>query len=79
MEDKDEEVKKFSFKQLTNTEVGKTSPYIVIPLFVLSFSMPLLVYTVVWGKNIPMVQQVVTVILGVLGLFGASGFMKRKL
>lgn len=79
-ENKEEHVEdKFSFSQLTNTENGKTSPFIIIPLFVLLFAMPLLVYTVVIQKDIPMVQQVVAVILGVLGTFGVSGFIKRKI
>jgi len=75
-EDKKE---KFSINQLTNNEDGKTSAFIVIPVFVLLFALPLFVYTVVFAKDIPLVQQVVTVILGVLGIFGAGGFAKRKM
>lgn len=77
-EDKKED-SKFSINQLTNNEDGKTSAFIVIPVFVLLFALPLFVYTVAFLKNIPLVQQVVTVILGVLGIFGAGGFVKRKM
>lgn len=83
MEKEDKKVKepkeKFSINQLTNNEDGKTSAFIVIPIFVLLFTLPLFVYTVVCLKDIPLVQQVVTVILGVLGIFGAGGFVKRKM
>jgi len=77
MEDNHKE--KFCFKQLTNNEHGKTSPLIVLSLIILSFTLPLFVYTVIWADDVPMAQQVSAVILGVIGMFSIGGFAKKKI
>ncbi len=70
---------KFSLKQLTNNEHGKTSPLIVLSLVILFFTLPLFVYTVIWVEDVQLAQQVSSVILGVIGMFSIGGFAKNKI